>query len=322
MMTVSNLHPSQISPDSAASRVTPSQNSGSYRSGSSKPLSLSFPRAYSPTGETTIPGRSMCAASSRPRASVKVRSRTLRPAWASLIASCRASRVLPVPAPPRTQTRSFSRMLSRAVNCSLSSWIRLASMPFDDLGQAHAQRPALAPQAMKEADPARRGEPPGVLAQGPFQDPGQRLLQVWQVAGPDDEPFEVALGRLGVEIRVREYDRHADRRREQPFFNELAQQDPDEAMGLGERRRFHGLAVLKPGAVFLFDQAPLDLEDQDAAVRVRDDEIGLGELRAPGPDLQRVPGGPAGRQGFFDAPVDRELRLRTVRARLGLGEYP
>ncbi len=79
MMTVSNLHPSQISPDSAASRVTPSQNSGSYRSGSSKPLSLSFPRAYSPTGETTIPGRSMCAASSRPRASVKVRSRTFAP---------------------------------------------------------------------------------------------------------------------------------------------------------------------------------------------------------------------------------------------------
>ncbi len=56
----------------------------------------------------------------------------------------------------------------------------------------------------------------GTLPEGPFQDPGQCFFQVREFTGPDDEPLKVSLGRLGVEIHLREDDGHADRRRTAP----------------------------------------------------------------------------------------------------------
>jgi len=100
----------------AACLVTPSQNSGSYLSGLSKPLERRRSRANLPTGETVMRGLDSSLESSKASASVKVRKRTFLPDWASLLACSAASRVFPAPALPRTRTRSFSEAADKMAN--------------------------------------------------------------------------------------------------------------------------------------------------------------------------------------------------------------
>ena len=123
-----------------------------------------------------------------------------------------------------------------------------------------------------------------------------RSFYVRKLPRAQDEPLEVALRRLALEFRVREYRGHSDDRRDELVLLVFPQQDPDVPVRLVDRRHLHRPLVLKPNAVLLTDDPALDLKDEDAARRVGDDEIRLREVARFYADLKRMPGRPASGQ--------------------------
>jgi len=87
----------------------------------------------------------------------------------------------------------------------------------------------------------------------------------------------------------------------------FSQQDPDEPVRLVERWRLHRPLVLEPGTVPLADDPALDLQDEDAARRVGDDEISLGKFSGRVPQLKGMPGEPPGGEGRRERLVDFSL---------------
>jgi len=117
-----------------------------------------------------------------------------------------------------------------------------------------------------------------------------RSFYVRKLPRAQDEPLEVALRRLALEFRVREYRGHSDDRRDELVLLVFPQQDPDEPVRLVDRRHLHRPLVLKPNAVLLTDDPALDLEDKDTAHGIGDDKIRFGEVSRHYADLDRVPG--------------------------------
>jgi hypothetical protein len=145
--------------------------------------------------------------------------------------------------------------------------------------------------------PLRRRAALQSCGQGPPKKPRQELLHIRKLLCSQDEPLEVALRRLTLEIRVREDDGNADDGRDEIMLFIFPEEDPDEPVRLVERRHLHRPLVLEPDAVPLADNPALYFEDEDTASRVGDDEIGLREICASNADLERMPSGPAGGQG-------------------------
>ena len=148
----------------------------------------------------------------------------------------------------------------------------------------------------------------------------QQLLHVRKLQRAQNEPLEVALRRLALEFRVREYRGHSDDGRDELVLHVFPQQDPDEPMRLVERRHLHLPLILEPDAVLLTDDPALDLEDEDAARRVGDDEIRLGEVARFYADLQRMPGEPARREGRRKRLMDLALRGLDLSRKGRVGE--
>jgi hypothetical protein len=107
---------------------------------------------------------------------------------------------------------------------------------------------------------------------------------------------QVVLGRLLVDVAVREGHRRAPGRRLAVPLVEPLHQPGEEGARLVERRLVQRRAVGEPAAVALLHLPALHLEHQQAAHGVGQHEVGLAE-QVPGvADAQRVPGRPAGRE--------------------------
>ena len=102
----------------------------------------------------------------------------------------------------------------------------------------------------------------------------------------------------------------------------FSQQDPDEPVRLVERWHLHRPLVLEPDAILLTDDPALYLEDEDAAHRVGDDEIGLGKVARFYADLERMLGGPAGRKRRAQSLMDLALGRLDVRWKRGAEKRP
>ncbi len=194
------------------------------------------------------------------------------------------------------------------------------------LAQAHAiaeceaRRPGLAPQRVQHVDPPRVGWRAPAREQA-IRHLAQRFADVRQILLADHGALQIAVRRRSAEGRVGERDRDREiRRARDAALAELLQERRLEAERLRARRFVELLAVLEPLPVAHLDRPALHLEEEDAPIGDRDDEVALTLEAATRANAQRVPRGPAVGKAADQGGVELLLRATRGGARAAAGE--